>query len=90
MAQIICVIGNKGGTGKTTLSHMLGHGLGLLDRRSVVVLTDPLRLPLQKNGRRYSTADARHGSQLAPILFRYVASAQVDAADGARHLGGGG
>ena len=22
MAEIICVIGNKGGTGKTTLSHM--------------------------------------------------------------------
>ena len=24
MAEIICVIGNKGGTGKTTLSHMQG------------------------------------------------------------------
>ena len=23
MAEIVCIIGNKGGTGKTTLSHML-------------------------------------------------------------------
>src|SRR5262245_42515661 len=30
MADIICIIGNKGGTGKTTLSHMLCQGMGLL------------------------------------------------------------
>ena len=30
MADIISVIGNKGGTGKTTISHMLAHGVALL------------------------------------------------------------
>ena len=35
MADIICVIGNKGGTGKTTFSHMLSQGMGLVGQRSV-------------------------------------------------------
>ena len=35
MSHIISVIGNKGGTGKTTISQMLAHGLGLLGRRSM-------------------------------------------------------
>jgi cellulose biosynthesis protein BcsQ len=68
MAQIICIIGNKGGTGKTTLSHMLGHGLSLLSKRVVVVLTDPSRQPLCKDGRRYSTVDARAGGQLVRVM----------------------
>ncbi len=59
MADIICVIGNKGGTGKTTLSHMLCQGLGLLGQRSVCVLTDTWREPLDPAGRRYLVADAR-------------------------------
>jgi cellulose biosynthesis protein BcsQ len=29
MAHIISVLGNKGGTGKTTISHLLGHGFGM-------------------------------------------------------------
>lgn len=59
MAEIICVIGNKGGTGKTTLSHMLCHGLALLDKRAACVMTDELREPLRAEGRRYVVADAR-------------------------------
>ena len=59
MAEIICVIGNKGGTGKTTLSHMLSQGLGLLGHRAACVLTDTSREPLAPEGRRYITADAR-------------------------------
>ena len=43
MAQIICVLGNKSGTGKTTISHMLGQGLGLLGLRTVVAVTDETR-----------------------------------------------
>ena len=35
MADIISVIGNKGGTGKTTISHMLAHGVALLGHRSM-------------------------------------------------------
>lgn len=59
MAEIICVIGTKGGTGKTTLSHMLCHGLTLLARKSACVMTDEYREPLRPEGRRYVTADAR-------------------------------
>ncbi|MBL8477202.1 hypothetical protein [Methyloversatilis sp.] len=68
MAEIICVIGNKGGTGKTTLSHMLCQGLGLLNQRSVCVLTDIGREPLDPEGRRYLTADARSRDALAKVV----------------------
>jgi len=67
MADIICVIGNKGGTGKTTLSHMLSHGLGLLGQRSVCVLTDTYREPLDPAGRRYLVADARSREALGKV-----------------------
>lgn len=68
MADIICVIGNKGGTGKTTLSHMLCQGLGLLGQRSVCVLTDTHREPLAPTGRRYLVADARSREGLARVV----------------------
>ncbi|MBX3680505.1 P-loop NTPase family protein [Cognatazoarcus halotolerans] len=67
MAEIICIIGNKGGTGKTTLSHMLCQGLGLLGQRSACVLTDTSREPLQPEGRRYVTADARTREALGKV-----------------------
>ena len=67
MADIICVIGNKGGTGKTTLSHMLCQGMGLLGQRSVCVLTDTHREPLDPDGRRYLVADARSREALAKV-----------------------
>src|SRR5574337_1185602 len=68
MAQIICIIGNKGGTGKTTLSHMLAQGLGLLGRKSACVLTDSTREPLAPDGRRYVTADARSRETLMGVI----------------------
>ncbi|SMB31291.1 conserved protein of unknown function [Sterolibacterium denitrificans] len=68
MADIICVIGNKGGTGKTTLSHMLCQGLGLLGQRSVCVLTDTDREPLDPVNRRYLTADARTHETLGKVM----------------------
>lgn len=68
MADIICVIGNKGGSGKTTLSHMLCQGLGLVGHRSVCVLTDTYREPLDPTHRRYLTADARSGEALAKVV----------------------
>lgn len=67
MADIICIIGNKGGTGKTSLSHMLCQGLGLLGQRSACVLTDTAREPLTPEGRRYVTADARTPEALARV-----------------------
>jgi chromosome partitioning protein len=68
MAEIICVIGNKGGTGKTTLSHMLSQGLGLLGYRAACVLTDTSREPLTPEGRRYITADARSRDALTKVV----------------------
>ena len=68
MADIICVIGNKGGTGKTTLSHMLCQGMGLLGQRSVCVLTDTWREPLDPKGRRYLVADARSREALTKVV----------------------
>jgi chromosome partitioning protein len=67
MADIICVIGNKGGTGKTTLSHMLCQGMGLLGQRSVCVLTDAEREPLDPAGRNYLIADARSREALVKV-----------------------
>lgn len=67
MADIICVIGNKGGTGKTTISHMLCQGMGLLGQRSVCVLTDTYREPLDPAGRRYLVADARTREALVKV-----------------------
>lgn len=68
MAQIICIIGNKGGTGKTTISHMLSQGFGLLGQRSACVLTDTAREPLSPEGRRYLTADARSPEALGKVM----------------------
>jgi len=68
MAEIVCIIGNKGGTGKTTLSHMLCQGMGLLGQRSACILTDTSREPLQPGGRRYITADARTGEALSKVV----------------------
>src|SRR5690554_1139820 len=68
MAEIICVIGNKGGTGKTSISHMLCQGLGLLDQRAACVLTDTSREPLNPAGRRYVTADARTRESLTKVV----------------------
>jgi hypothetical protein len=64
MAQIICIIGNKGGTGKTTLSHLLAHGLGLFGKYAVAVLTDIDRQPLFKINRNYLPFDARQADNL--------------------------
>lgn len=68
MAEIVCIIGNKGGTGKTTLSHMLCQGMGLLGQRSVCVLTDTHREPLSPEGRRYLIADARTRESLGKVV----------------------
>ena len=68
MSRIICIIGNKGGTGKTTLSHMLCQGLGLLGQRSACILTDTSREPLSPDGRRYVTADARTPEALHKVV----------------------
>ncbi|HNU20533.1 MAG TPA: hypothetical protein PKK53_09645, partial [Hydrogenophilus thermoluteolus] len=70
MAILIAIIGNKGGTGKTTLSHLLCHGLGLLGYKSACILTDTAREPLSPEGRRYVIADARSAATLERIVTK--------------------
>lgn len=65
MGGIVAIIGNKGGTGKTTLSHLIAHGLGLFQRRAVAVLTDTWRDRLSKTHRNYLPFDARAPEDLA-------------------------
>jgi hypothetical protein len=67
MADIICVIGSKGGTGRTTLSHMLCQGLGLLGQRSICVLTDARREAPSPAGRRYQVAAAHSHEALDQV-----------------------
>lgn len=76
MAQIICIIGNKGGTGKTTLSHLLAHGLGLFGKYTVAVLTDIERQPLSKAGRNYLPFDARQSDNLERVVQKLRAVEQ--------------
>lgn len=67
MASIICVLGRKGGTGKTTLSHMLAHGFGLYGHPTLAVLTDAYRERLAKQGRSYLPFDAREPKNLKRV-----------------------
>ena len=70
MGKIVSIIGNKGGTGKTTLSHMVAHGLGLMDMRAVTMLTDTYRERLSKVGRTYLPFDARSPENLQSAVRR--------------------
>lgn len=70
MGKIVSVIGNKGGTGKTTLSHMMAHGLGLFGMHAVAILTDTLRDKLSKTNRNYLPFDARSDENLAQAVAR--------------------
>ncbi len=73
MRQLICVIGNKGGTGKTSISHLLCHGFGLLGKRSISILTDASREPLAQAHRNYTTLDGRDPMKLNRILAKLKA-----------------
>jgi len=66
--KLICVIGNKGGTGKTSITHMLCHGFGLLGKRSIAVLTDTSREPLLRGNRGYTPVDGRTPEKLEKIM----------------------
>ncbi|MBI4937215.1 MAG: hypothetical protein HY846_03195 [Nitrosomonadales bacterium] len=70
MERLICVIGNKGGTGKTSITHMLCHGFALLGRRSIAILTDMSREPLSRGGRSHTPLDGRSPEQLEKIVAK--------------------
>jgi cellulose biosynthesis protein BcsQ len=68
--KLICVIGNKGGTGKTSITHMLCHGFGLLGLHSIAVLTDISRDPLLRSNRGYTPVDGRTPDKLDKVLAK--------------------
>lgn len=70
MAKKIAILGSKGGPGKTTLSHMLAHGFGLLNIASVILVTDQGRESLSEIGRRYLPCDARNPHNFESIMNR--------------------
>lgn len=67
MAKIIYIGGNKGGSGKTSVAHLLCTGLALLNRTAALVTTDnrPLR---SSQGRPYNILDGREGKALAALI----------------------
>lgn len=69
MAKLIAILGEKGGTGKSTIAHLIGHGCGSLPRPidCAVVTTDPGDMPIT-GSRRYLPVDGREPSKLAGIL----------------------
>lgn len=73
MARVIAFAGSKGGTGKSTLSHLAAHGAGSLPRpiATVVVTTDP-EDALAEGDRRYVVVDGRSPLLLANQLQRLL------------------
>jgi hypothetical protein len=73
MASVIAVAGSKGGSGKSTCAHLLGHGAGSLPRmiQCVVITTDPEEVP-RIDARRYVVVDGRTEAKLADELERWL------------------
>jgi chromosome partitioning protein len=73
MAKVIAFAGTKGGTGKSTLSHLAAHGAGSLARPipAVVLTTDPEDV-LVTGDRRYVVVDGRSPRLLADQLERLL------------------
>lgn len=69
MAKLIAVAGEKGGTGKTTVAHLIGHGAGSLPHPidAVVVTTDAGDDPVT-GARRYLPLDGRDLAALPGML----------------------
>ena len=69
MGKVISILGAKGGSGKTTVAHLLAHGMGSLPRPvdAVVVTTDALQ-PFFTAPRRYGMTDGRALDNLPVII----------------------
>jgi len=77
MSHVVVWAGDKGGSGKTTGSHAMSHGLALYGVRAVHVTTDPRRLVLPADQRRYATVDGRDVHQLVALIDRLSARTDV-------------
>lgn len=65
--KVVAVLGSKGGTGKTTLAHLIALGAILRGEPAAYVLTDPTR-KVRGEGRPYGVLDGRDPVQLAHII----------------------
>lgn len=73
MAKTIVLGGDKGGSGKTTSSHAIAHGLAMYGIKAFHISTDPRREILPPEARRYATLDGRDPRTLGTILDRLAA-----------------
>ncbi|MBV8096506.1 MAG: hypothetical protein JO110_25345 [Acetobacteraceae bacterium] len=73
MATIIVLAGDKGGSGKTTSSHAIAHGLAMYGVYAFHISTDPRREILPSENRRYATLDGRDPKTLGGIIDRLQA-----------------
>lgn len=78
MAKVIALAGSKGGTGKSSLSHLIAHGAGSLPRAiPSVVLTTDTDDDILSDERRYLVLDGRDPAQLANELERLLAEPRL-------------
>lgn len=73
--KVVAFFGSKGGTGKSTLSHLLAYGAALQGEPAVVVHTDD-REPESHDGRPYHYFDGRDPRRLYSVLEKSRASDQ--------------
>jgi hypothetical protein len=73
MTNIIFVGGQKGGSGKSTTSHLFCLGAILSGQPAAYVLTDPQRAP-KAEGRPYGVIDARLPDTLAQVIASSTAA----------------
>ena len=69
MAKLVAILGEKGGTGKSTVAHLVGHGAGSLPHAidAAVITTDPGDV-IVTGSRRYLPVDGRDPQALATTL----------------------
>ena len=67
MAKVNVLAGDKGGSGKTTNSHAIAHGLAMHGVRAFHISTDPRREILPSEVRRYATLDGRNPTTLGAL-----------------------
>jgi len=76
------VLGDKGGAGKTLLSHVICHGLGVAGVEAYHITTDQRRQVMPADGRYYATLDGRDPETLGRLIDRLSEREGVMVLDG--------
>jgi len=80
--KAIGVLGDKGGSSKSLLSHAICHGLGVAGVEAYHLTTDQRRQVLPADGRCYATLDARDPEMLGRLIDRLAERGGVMVMDG--------